>query len=79
MDGNTPLVTGHLVKQSRERFLARNSVRLVSLHGGGGERKKTTTPRKTALSMLDKGNKTSTLTAVLPPNALMAAFQQIII
>lgn len=29
--------------------------------------------------MLDKGNKNSTVTAVLPPNALMAAVQQIII
>lgn len=82
MDGNTSLVKGCLVKHSREQFLALNSVRLVSHEGKKKEkkRKKTTTiPRKTAVSMLDKGDKNSTLTVVLPPNALVAAIQQIII
>lgn len=44
----------------------------------GKERKKTTILRRTAVSILDEGNKGSTLTVVLPPNVLMAIIQQTI-
>lgn len=83
MDGNTPPVKGRSVKHSREQFLALNSIRLVSLKGEKKKKKKrnttTTIPRKPAVSILDKGYTDSTLTVVLPPNAPMAAIQQIII
>lgn len=39
----------------------------------------TTIPRKMVVSVLEKGDKNSVLTVVLPPNALVAAIQQIII
>lgn len=42
-------------------------------------RKKKNIPRKTEVSVLDKDNKKSMLTVVLPPNALMAAILQIMI
>jgi len=40
MDGDTPLVRGHLVKCSRGWFLALHSVRLVSLEGKRKKQKK---------------------------------------
>lgn len=71
-----------MAKHFIEQIVALNSGRLVFSREEKKrkKRKKTTTIlRRTVVSILDEGNKNSTLTAVLPPNVLMAIIQQIII